>query len=168
MLVVVEDGDVHLLAELRLDVEAVRGLDVLEVDAAEGGFERLHHPHHLFGVGDVQLDVEDVNVGEPLEEDALPLHHRLGGEGADVAEAEHGGPVRDHRHQVPARGVVEGPPRILVDFPAGLGDPGTVGERQVALGLGGFRGPDLDLSGPAGQVVVEGILSANQGFLLTR
>jgi hypothetical protein len=40
VLVVVEDRDLHALAQLALDVEAVRRLDVLEVDAAEGGLER--------------------------------------------------------------------------------------------------------------------------------
>ena len=35
VLVVVEDGDVQLLAEALLDLEAARGGDVLEVDAAE-------------------------------------------------------------------------------------------------------------------------------------
>ena len=132
------------------------------------GSEGLHHPDHLLGLGDVELDVEDVDVGEPLEEDALPLHHRLGGEGADVAEAEDGGSVRDHGHEVPAGGVVEDAPRLLVDLPAGLGDAGAVCEREVPLGLGGLGGPDLDLPGPSAQVVVEGILSANQGAFLTR
>jgi hypothetical protein len=40
VLVVVEDRDLHALAQLALDVEAVRRLDVLEVDAAEGGLQR--------------------------------------------------------------------------------------------------------------------------------
>ena len=40
VLVVVEDRDLHALAQLALDVEAVRRLDVLEVDAAEGRLER--------------------------------------------------------------------------------------------------------------------------------
>ena len=35
----------------------------------------------------VDLDVEDVDVGEALEEDALALHDGLDGERADVAEA---------------------------------------------------------------------------------
>ena len=39
VLVVVEDGDAHALLELLLDVEALGGLDVLEVDPAEGGLE---------------------------------------------------------------------------------------------------------------------------------
>ena len=40
VLVVVEDRDVHALAQLLLDLEAVGRLDVLEVDAAEGRLER--------------------------------------------------------------------------------------------------------------------------------
>ena len=123
---------------------------------------------YFFGVGDVQFDVEDIDVGKALEEDALPLHHRFRGEWTDVAEAEHGGPVRNHRDQIPAGGVVEHLLGVLVDFAAGLGDPRAVGQRQIPLGLRRFRGPNLDLSGPAGHVVVEGILSANQGALLTR
>ena len=40
VLVVVEDGDVELLLEPVLDLEAARGRDVLEVDPAEGGRDR--------------------------------------------------------------------------------------------------------------------------------
>jgi len=40
VLVVVEDRDLHALAQLALDVEAVGRLDVFEVDAAEGGLQR--------------------------------------------------------------------------------------------------------------------------------
>ena len=40
VLVVVEDGDVQRLLEPVLDLEAARGRDVLEVDAAEGGGDR--------------------------------------------------------------------------------------------------------------------------------
>ena len=41
VLVVVEDGDVHQLAQPLLDDEAVGRLDVLEIDAAEGGAEEF-------------------------------------------------------------------------------------------------------------------------------
>ena len=57
----------------------------------------------------VDLDVEHVDAGEFLEQDRLALHHRLGGERADVAEAEHRGAVGDHRHEVGARGERQRP-----------------------------------------------------------
>ena len=40
VLVVVEHRDLHPLAQLALDDEAFRRLDVLEVDAAESGLQR--------------------------------------------------------------------------------------------------------------------------------
>ena len=74
---------------------ALRRLDVFEIDAAEGRLERLDDADDLFRILRVQLDVEDVDVGESLEQDALALHHRLRGERADVAQAEHGGAVAE-------------------------------------------------------------------------
>ena len=107
VLVVVEDRDLHPLAQRALDVEAVRRLDVLEVDAAEGRLERGDHVDQLVEVLLVDLDVEDVDAGELLEQDALAFHHRLGRERADVAQAEHRGAVGDDGDQVAARGVAE-------------------------------------------------------------
>ena len=81
VLVVVEHRDREPLAQLLLDVEALRGLDVFEVDAAEGGFQRGDDIDKLLLVGLGQLDVEDVDAGELLEQDALAFHDRLGGQG---------------------------------------------------------------------------------------
>ena len=103
VLVVVEHRDLHPLAALALDVEALRRLDVLEIDAAEGGLERDDDVDELVGIALVHLQVEDVDPGELLEQHALAFHHRLPGERTDVAEAEDRGAVRDHRHQVRAR-----------------------------------------------------------------
>ncbi|MNT53793.1 hypothetical protein D3C72_1909000 [compost metagenome] len=46
VLVVMEDRDVHLVAQLLLDLEAFRRLDVLEIDAAEGRLERRNGGNH--------------------------------------------------------------------------------------------------------------------------
>src|SRR5690606_41938556 len=40
VLVIVEDRDVHPLGELALDVEALRGFDVLQIDAAQRRLQR--------------------------------------------------------------------------------------------------------------------------------
>ena len=80
------------------------------------------------------LDVEDVDAGELLEQDALAFHHRLGGQRADVAQAQHGGAVGDHRHQVAAGGELGRGGGIATISFAGGGDAGRIGERQVALG----------------------------------
>ena len=100
VLVVVENRDLHALAQGALDLEALGRLDVLEVDAAEGRLQRRDHLDQLLRVFGVDLDVEDVDAGEALEEHGLALHHRLRGERADVAEPEHGGAVREHGDEV--------------------------------------------------------------------
>src|SRR5262249_42240964 len=104
VLIVVEDGDAHPRTQLALDVEALRRLDVLEIDAAEGGLEARDDLDQLVRIRLGDLDVEDVDAGELLEETSLAFHHRLAGKSADAAEPQDGGPVRDHGDQVRAGG----------------------------------------------------------------
>ena len=93
VLVVVEHRDLQLAAQALLDVETLRRLDVFEVDASERRLERFDDPDDLLGIRRVQLKIEHVDVGKPLEERRLSLHHRLGAERADVPQAEHCGAV---------------------------------------------------------------------------
>ena len=147
VLVVVEDRDVHARLQPLLDLEAFRRLDVLEVDAAEGRLERRDRLDHAVDLGRVDLDVEDVDAGEFLEQHRLAFHHRLGGERADIAEAEHGRAVGDDGDQIGAAGVVGGGRRIVTDGEAGRGDARRIGERQVALVAERLGRLDLQLSG---------------------
>jgi hypothetical protein len=95
----------------------------------------------------VDLDVEHVDAGELLEQHALAFHDRLGGQRADVAQAQHGGAVGDDGDQVAARRVFIGVGRVLDDFLAGRGHARRVGQRQVAL-VGQLLGRrDADLAG---------------------
>ena len=112
-----------------------------------------------FDVVGVHLEVEDVDVGELLEEDALALHHRLSGVRPDVAQAEHRRAVGDHGHQVSTSGVGVAQVRVLRDLEAGLGDAWAVGEPEVARGGAGLRRDDLNLPLPAARVIRERILS---------
>ena len=117
-----------------LDVEALGRLDVLEVDAAEGRLERLDDPDDLVGVVRVQLDVEHVDVGEALEEDALALHDGLAGQRADVAEAEHGGAVADDGDEVALARVAIG------ERPGPARSPGTDAPRRACRPATGRAG----------------------------
>ena len=101
------------------------------------------------------LDVEHVDAGELLEQDGLALHHRLRGQRPDVAEAEHGRAVGEHRDEVLADGEGGGLLRILVDRHAGGGDAGRVGERQVALVAERLGRLDLQFPGPRQSVIDE-------------
>ena len=85
---------------LRLDLEAARRGDVLEVDAPETGCDDLHGAHDLVDVLRVQADRPGVDAGEALEQRRLALHHRQRGARADVAEPEDRDAVGDDRDRV--------------------------------------------------------------------
>ena len=155
VLVVVEHRDAHPLAQLRLDLEAFRRLDVLEVDRAERGLERGDDLHQLVRVALVDLDVEGVDPRELLEQDGLAFHHRLGRERTDRAEAEHRGAVADYRDQIAARGQARSFARIQGDLLARRGDPGRIGEREIALVGERFGRGKRDLAGRPGAMIVE-------------
>ena len=157
VLVVVEHRDVQQLAERLLDVEALRRLDVLEVDAAEGRGERRDDADQLVRVEGGQLDVEHVDAGEPLEQHGLAFHHRLGGERPDVAEAEHGGAVRDDADEVALARVAVHRLGVVVDGEAGARHTRRVGQRQVPLRDTWLRRDDLELPGPRMLVIVEDV-----------
>ncbi len=139
VLVVVEHRDVEQLLQLGLDAEALGALDVLQIDAAEGDADVLDHGDDLVGVLGGNLDVDGIDVGEALEQHRLAFHHRLGGQGAQVAQAQDRGAVGDHRHQVALGGVVVGEVRIARRSPAPApprpaNRPGDR-SRWVAIGL---------------------------------
>ena len=163
VLVVVEDRDIHQLAQPAFDDEAVGRLDVLEIDAAEGRLEIAHRVDEGVDVLGVDLEIDRIDVGEALEEDGLAFHHRLRGERAEIAEAEDGGAVGDDRDEIAARRVVEGLVRVLGDRLDRNRDPRRVGERQVALRRHRLGRRDLDLSRPPLGVEIEGLLVGDGG-----
>ena len=58
VLVVMEDRDVHHLAQALLDDEAVRRLDVFQIDAAEGRAQEAHAVDELVDILGVDLEVD--------------------------------------------------------------------------------------------------------------
>ncbi len=116
--------NVHALAQLLLDVEALGRLDVFQVDAAQGGLHRGDHVDQFVGVALGQFDVEDVDAGELLEQAALALHHGFCGQRANVTQAQHGRAVGDDADQIAARGVFRGQRGVGFDVEAGVGNAG--------------------------------------------
>src|SRR5205085_416123 len=80
-----------------LDREATGRGDVLEVDAAEARGHGGDRADDLVDVLRRQAERERVDAAELLEEHALALHDRHRRLRADVAEAEDGRAVGDHR-----------------------------------------------------------------------
>ena len=146
VLIVVEHRDVHHLAQLLLDDEAFRRLDVLQVDAAERRPQVAHRIDELVDVVGVDFEVHRIDVGEALEQHRLAFHHRLGRQRAEIAEAEHRRAVGDDRDQVALGGVVVRGVGVLLDREARPGDARRVRQGQIALGRQRLGGNDLDLA----------------------
>jgi hypothetical protein len=172
VLVVVEHGDVHALAQLLLDVEALGRLDVFQVDAAQGGFERGDDLDQFVGVALGQFDIKHIDACKLLEQTGLALHHRFRGQRADVAQAEHGRAVGDHAHEVAARGVFESQRWVGFDRQTRVGHAGRVGQREIALVAQGLGGREGNFSACGAAVVVQGgvaqgLFGGCHGCLLT-
>jgi hypothetical protein len=163
VLVVVEHRDVELLAQTAFDLETMRCGDVFQIDAAEGRRYRDHGLDEVLRVLRVDLDVEHIDAGEALEQHALAFHHRLAGQGADIAETQHRRSVGDHADQIALGRVFVGVGRILRDRAHRLGDAWGIRQRQILLSRAGFGHLDTDLSGARQGVVVEGGLLAVLG-----
>ena len=79
VLVIVKDGDVEVMLQLSLDLEALRAADVLQIDATERRSDGLdRRDNFLFCLG-VQADGECVDAAELLEQDALTFHNGQAG-----------------------------------------------------------------------------------------
>ena len=157
VLVVVEHRDVHELAQALLDDEALGSLDVFQVDAAEAG-EEADGVDHVVDVLGIDFEIDAVDVGEALEQGDLAFHHRLGRDGAQVAEAEDGGSIGNHRDHVALRRVVVGERGVALDVQAGFGDTGRIREREVARGGDRLGDARFQLARAAGGVQGERFL----------
>jgi hypothetical protein len=166
VLVVMEHRNVEQFAQALLDDEAFRRLDVFQIDAAPALAEEAHAIDELLDILGVDLEVDAVHVGEALEQDGLALHHRLRRQRADVAEAEHGGAVRDHRDEVAARGVVVPFALVLLDLQAGRRHTRRISQGEVVGGRQRLGRDDLDLARTPGGVHPQRLdVEIGHGFL---
>src|SRR5207342_1928848 len=67
VLIIVEYRNAHARAQLALDFETLRRLDVFEIDAAERGLEAGDDVDEFVGIVLVDLEIEHVDAGEFLE-----------------------------------------------------------------------------------------------------
>ncbi len=158
VLVVMEDGNVEQLPQPLLDDEALRRLDVLEIDAAPALAQQLDAIDDLIGIFRRHFEIDGVDIGEALEQHRLAFHHRLGGERPAIAQPENGCAVGDDGDEIALGGVVEGAALVLGDGQYRHRDARRIGQRQVALRRHRLGGHDLELAGPALAVEQQGFL----------
>src|SRR5690606_16585794 len=131
VLVVVEYRNIALLNQRTLDLEALRRLDIFQVDTAKGAGNTLDGIDEGLRAFRLDLDIEDIDTGKALEQHTLAFHDRLGGYGPQIAQTQNCGAIGNHRHQVALAGVFEGIVRILGDFTHRLCNTRTVSQRQI-------------------------------------
>ncbi len=155
VLVVMEYGDIALLDQRTLDLEALRCLDVLEVDAAEGDGDALDGIDESLRAFRIDFDIEYIDAGETLEQHALAFHNRFRCQRAQIAQTENGGAIGNHRHQVALACVLIGERRVTPDFAYRCGNARAVCQRKIARSCGGLGQLDTQLSGTGIGVIVE-------------
>ena len=69
MLIVVHDGNIHLLAQHRLDLKTFRRFNIFQVNPAESGCNRFHSGDNFFGCFGVNFNIKDINIGKAFEVD---------------------------------------------------------------------------------------------------
>ncbi len=163
LLIVVPDRDLALLAQ-RVEYAEALGLgDVLEVDAAQAGLRQLDELDELVGVFGVDHEGKAVDAAQVAVEQALALHDRQAGLGADVAHAQHARAVGDHRDGVPLVGVLVGLLGVGLDLEAGLGDARRVPDGEVLKVAHAALERGLDLAAVEG-VQLDGVFHGLVGL----
>ncbi len=138
VLVIVEYRNVALFDQGLFDLEALRCLDVFQVDATESDGDALYSVDESLRAFGIDFDVENVDAGKALEQHALTFHDWLGSQWAKVTQAENRGAIGNHCNQVAFAGVLVRQFRIAGDFTYGLGNARAVGQRQIAGSGSGF------------------------------
>ena len=88
MLVIMEDGYTALFDQRTFDFKALRGLNVLKIDTAEGISNTLDRFNECLGAFGIDLDIEHINSSKALEQYAFAFHNRLARQRTEVTQTE--------------------------------------------------------------------------------
>ena len=126
--------------------KAFRGLDVFEVNTAEGGAHQFHKFHDFCGVPRVHADGEGIDIAKRFEQQGFSFHNGHGGGSADISQPKHGGSVGNDADEVGMIGVDIKHGGVFMDFHAGFGNTGGVGQGEVVIIAHGGLDANLDFS----------------------
>ena len=146
MYVVVHDRFVQRLYKPRLDLEALRSRDVLQMDAAKRRCDAYHSLHELIYIFGVYENRHSRDVRQLVVEDGLALHYRHRGHGSYVAEAQDPRAVRADGDGVPDHGQLAGKRGSLGDSLTCSGYPRRVHVTHVLHRPNRAHGLDLELA----------------------
>ena len=86
MLVIVEYRNIKLFLQTCLNLEAFRGSDIFQVNAAEARSNVFHCLDDLLGVCRIETDRERINAAELFKEDCLSFHDRHSSFRSDISK----------------------------------------------------------------------------------
>ncbi len=153
-----KDRDFHLVLQALFNDETLWRLDVLQVDSAECRLHQLDRIHDRVHVLGVQFDVDRIHIGEPLEQNGLAFHHRLGRQGAKISKAQYGCAIGDHRDQIALGSIVISRLRRRRDSLTRDGHTRRIGQAQIPLSRHRNGRRNLQLAGRRLQMELQGIL----------
>ena len=152
VLVIVEDGNGHRVAERFLDRKTGGSADVLKIDRPKSRCHQLHRLDDLFHVFCIEFNIEGIDISESLEKDRLAFHHRLARQSADVSETQHGGAIGDDTDEISARRIQPRRVSVVRDFTAGFCNTRRISQGEIPLCEEGFRWVHFQL--PWGKLAV--------------
>ena len=80
-----EHRNIHPFAQFLLDVETLWRFDVFQIDPAERRFQRGNDVNKFVRVEFIDFDIEHINTGEFLKQNAFAFHDRFTGQRANIA-----------------------------------------------------------------------------------
>ena len=163
VLIVVHDWYLHLGLQPLLDVETFGRLDVFQIDPAKCGLKCTHNIDEAIRVESVEFDVECIDPGQKLEENAFALHHRLRRQRTDGAKTQYGSAVGDDGDQIRSTRVICGLRRIPSDFHRNFANAGCIGEAEIRPRFDWLGRDNFDFPGPGLGVIIQ--RRANQIFV---
>ena len=98
MLVVMHHRNVQRTFQTFFDIEALRCLDILEVNTAKGGGNTFYSFAELFRVFLVNLNIKHIDTTIDFKEQALSFHHGFTTQGTNITQSQHSCSVRDDSH----------------------------------------------------------------------
>ena len=109
-------GDIEVLLQTLLDIEAFRSLDVFKVNTAKSRCDTLYCLTEFYGILLVDFDIEDIDSAVNLEEQTFAFHYGLTAHGTNITKSEHGGTIRDNGHQIAFVRIAVGIIRVGLNF----------------------------------------------------
>ena len=131
MLIIVENRNIHAFLQRTFDIEALRSLDVLQIDAAKARRHELDGLHNLIDALRVEADGDSVHTRKPLEQDGFALHDRKACACADIAKTEHRRSVGHDSDHISLRRIVINLAEILLDFQTGRRNTRRIGQGKI-------------------------------------